>query len=174
MAIDLVQIRQQAESKEDENHRFRVFLKHECDLEPEELDQRVFDITHRVWAEIDCTTCANCCRELMPGFSEEEVVRVARRLGMENEQFIATYLKPAEADSDDPWQTRETPCPFLKDNRCSIYDDRPAECRSYPYLCERDFEYRTIGVVERTFTCPIVFEVMEELKKALGFNRSSP
>lgn len=80
MAFDLVQIRLQAEEKEDENDRFRLFLKSKCHLKPEEIDECVFAATRRVWAGIDCTQCANCCREVHPTFSEEEVDRPARRL----------------------------------------------------------------------------------------------
>lgn len=172
MAVNLIQIRQQAQTKEDENLRFRQFLKTRCNLEPDEIDRRVFDATRRVWAGIDCRTCANCCREVKPSFSEHEITRVARRLGMERQQFIKTYLERSEADSENPWQTRSTPCPFLKDNLCSIYEDRPAECSGYPYLQQPDFVLRTLGMIERTFTCPIVYEVMEELKKSLGFLRT--
>jgi hypothetical protein len=35
MAVDLVQLRALAQAKEDENWRFRSFLKGECDLEPD-------------------------------------------------------------------------------------------------------------------------------------------
>jgi hypothetical protein len=45
MAYDLVQIREQAKEKEDENYRFRRFLKTKCNLEPEEIDERVFATT---------------------------------------------------------------------------------------------------------------------------------
>ena len=169
MALNLVQIRLLAETKEDENVRFRRFLKTRCNLESDEIDQRVFETTKRVWAGIDCTTCANCCREVKPTFSEEEVDRVARRLGMERQQFIERYLEDSEADSENPWQTRATPCPFLKDNLCSVYEDRPADCSGYPHLYKPDFVFRTIGMIERTFTCPIVYQVLEELKKSLGF-----
>jgi len=171
MTPDLVQIRALAEKKENENSRFRQFLKARCNLEPDEIDQRVFETTRRVWAGIDCTTCANCCREVKPTFSEEEVNRVARRLGMERRRFIERYLERSEAYSENPWQTRTTPCPFLKDNLCSVYEDRPADCSGYPYLYQPDFVFRTWGMIERTFTCPIVYEVMEELKKSLGFLR---
>lgn len=171
VAVDLVQIRKLAETREDENFKFRRFLKTECNLNPDEVDQRVSEITRRVWAGIDCTTCANCCREMTPTFSEEEVDRVTQRLGMQRQEFIQTYLERSDADSDNPWQTRSTPCPFLKDNLCSIYEDRPAECSGYPYLYKPDFVVRTLAMVERTFTCPIVYEVMEELKKSLGFPR---
>ena len=173
MALDLVQIRELAERKEDENSRFRQFLKTWCNLEPDEIDHRVLETTRRVWAGIDCTTCANCCREMKPTFSEEEVDRVARRLGMKRQQFIETHLERSETDSENPWQTRTTPCPFLKNNLCSVYEDRPAECSGYPYLYQPDFVFRTMGMIERTFTCPIVYEVMEELKKSLGFLRTA-
>jgi Fe-S-cluster containining protein len=171
MAFDPVQIRELAQGKKDENWKFREFLKTRCDLEPDEIDQLVFQTTRRVWAGIDCTACANCCREMYPSFSEEEVDRLARRLGMERRQFIETYLKRAEAGGKNPWQTRVVPCPFLKENLCSVYEDRPAECSGYPYLYQPEFASRTIGMVERTFTCPIVYEVMEHLKKSLGFPR---
>jgi len=90
---------------------------------------------------------------------------------MEHQPFIETYLKRAEAGGENPWRTRATPCPFLKENLCSVYEDRPADCSGYPYLYQPEFASRTMGMVERTFTCPIVYEVMEHLKKSLGFPR---
>jgi uncharacterized protein len=171
MAFDLVQIREQAHAKEDENYKFRRFLKTKCNLDSEEIDSRVFAATHRVWAGIDCTKCANCCREVHPTFSEDEVDRLARRLAMSREQFIETYLKRSEPGDNNPWTTRTTPCPFLKNNLCSVYEDRPADCSGYPYLYKPDFIFRTLEMIERTFTCPIVYEVMEELKKSTGFRR---
>ena len=167
--IDFVQIRTMAAKKEQENLRFRQFLKgSEDDLD---IDRRVAEITERVWAGIDCTTCANCCREMKPTFSEEDVSRVAGRLGMDLQQFINTYLQKTEPGESKPWETRITPCPFLKGNLCSIYEDRPGDCRDYPHLYWPDFVSRTWAMIERTFTCPIVFEVMEELKKCLRSER---
>ncbi len=171
MGFDLIQIRALAQSKEDENWKFREFLKMQCDLESDQIDQLVFETTRRVWAGIDCTACANCCREMHPSFSEEEVDRLARRLGMERQQFIEAYLERTKEAGENLWQTRGTPCPFLKDNLCSVYEDRPADCSGYPYLYKPEVVFRTIGMVERTLTCPIVYEVMEQLKKSLGFAR---
>jgi hypothetical protein len=108
--------------KEDENLRFRYFLKTRCELEPDRIDQGVFETTQRVWAGIDCTACANCCRETKPTFSQEEVDRVALRFGMRRREFIETYLERSEAGSENPWRTRTTHCPFLKENLCSIYE----------------------------------------------------
>ncbi|HEV8491474.1 MAG TPA: YkgJ family cysteine cluster protein, partial [Candidatus Angelobacter sp.] len=96
---------------------------------------------------------------------------LARRLAMTRERFIEEYLERSEPTDDNPWTTRTTPCPFLKDNLCSVYEDRPADCSGYPYLYKPHFASRTLGMSGRTFTCPIVYEVMEELKKSLGFRR---
>lgn len=170
MAFDLVQIRELAQEKADENWRFREFLKSQCDLEPDEIDRRVFDTTRRVWAGIDCTSCANCCRQVKASFSEGEVTRLARRIGMKRRQFIERYLERTEVNTENPWQTRTKPCLFLKDNLCSVYEDRPADCSGYPYLYEPAFVFRTMAMIDRTSTCPIVYEVMEDLKKSLGFS----
>jgi uncharacterized protein len=170
VASDLVQIRVLAEKKEDENWKFRQFVKFDCELDEEEMDRQVWETTKRVWVAIDCTACANCCREVRPTFSEEEVSRLAGRLGMAQEEFARAYLEPNE-EGDNPWQTRVTPCPFLKDNRCSVYEDRPADCKGYPHLYEPKFSSRTMGMISRTLTCPIVYEVIEELKRSWGFAR---
>ncbi len=108
---------------------------------------------------------------MKPSLSEEEVTRLAHRFGMKRRQFIERYLERTEVNTENPWQTRTKPCPFLKDNRCSVYEDRPADCSGYPYLYEPGFGFRTMAMIERTSTCPIVYEVMEDLKKSLGFSR---
>ena len=48
MSFDLVQLRKLAQEKEDENWRFREFLKGDCDLDPGEIDSHVFEATQRV------------------------------------------------------------------------------------------------------------------------------
>lgn len=40
---------------------------------------------------IDRTTCANCCREMKPTFSEKQIDRVARRLRMEHASSSSTF-----------------------------------------------------------------------------------
>jgi uncharacterized protein len=169
MPTDPAKVRHLAVLKEKENVRFRSFLKG-IDMPSEELDGLVHELTDKVWAHIDCTKCANCCREISPTLDEEDVARLAARLGVTSEQFASQYLKSAE-DEENPWIMRTLPCPFLKDNRCSVYEDRPQDCREYPYLYREEFNSRTLGMISRTFTCPIVFDVWEALKPAVGFRR---
>ena len=176
--IDLVQIRKMASKKEKENWRFRQFLKGSEGLD---IDRRVAEITERVWAGIDCTTCANCCRELQPTFSEEDISRVARRLGMDRQQNSSTRIckrrrkanqTPGKLAQPKKKKKKKT-CPFLKGNLCSIYEDRPGEkkknCSDYPRPSGQvGFHLSVLGrPIERDSSPPIVYEVMEELKRSL-------
>ncbi len=153
----------------DENYRFRDYLKHITRLSSEEVDQLVFQLAARTWQTIDCTNCGNCCREVSPGFDEKDVERLAGHLGMSGSQFASQYLKPAEPAEECLGVMRAQPCPFLKENRCSVYEHRPANCRNYPYLDKPDFTARTLAMIGRLGECPAVFQVWEDLKRATGF-----
>jgi Putative zinc- or iron-chelating domain len=109
-------------------------------------------------------------RAVKPVLPDSGVVILRMPLGIGRRQFIETYSQRAEPDSENPWQTRMSPCPFLKDNRCSVYEDRPAECSGYPYLYQPAFVFRTIGMIERTFTCPIVYQVHGRTEEISGFS----
>ncbi len=158
-----------AEAGADENFRFREFLKHHTRLSSEAVDNLVFEISERVWKKTDCTACGNCCREMSPTLSETDVERLEVRLGVNASEFASKYLKQAEPSEGAPWIMRERPCPFLKDNCCSVYEHRPDACRAYPHLHTPDFTSRTLSMVGRLSVCPAVFEVWEELKRATGF-----
>ena len=157
-----------AKEKEDENWEFRKFLKF-CDMSDDELDQLVFKIAEQVGSTIDCTMCGRCCKELRPALSEDDQKRLAARLELTVEQFRVKYLQYDDTE-EWKWRMKDSPCCFHEDNKCTIYEDRPQNCRDYPYLHESGFSYRTMGMIERTFTCPIVFTVMQELKEVLKFS----
>ena len=169
MIPDPAELERRARAQTGKDYRFRDFLKHRTPLSSEEVDKLVFEIADRVWKKIDCTTCGNCCRVVSPVLSESDVERLATHLAMSSSEFTAKYLKQADSSANHPWVMRERPCPFLKDNRCSVYAYRPDTCRGYPYLDKPDFPSRTLSMIGRLSECPAVFEVWEELKKATGF-----
>jgi hypothetical protein len=94
------------------------------------------------------------------------VQRIAEYLGTTIQELRARYLG---YDRDVGRAiTRELPCPFLKDNLCTIYEVRPSVCAGYPHL-HRNFRNRLWQTIDNAETCPIVFNVLERLKKRLGF-----
>lgn len=146
-----------------ENIFFKKFLR---DVPSVKVDEKIHRLQQEVSAQIDCLKCANCCKKLEPGLeaSEIEILANMRQLPVEDfkEQFVAydgeaLYL-----------QTK--PCMFLNDCSCSIYDQRPAACAGYPHLDQSDMKYRR-SFWENYTVCPIVFNVMEELKAELGFKK---
>ena len=68
-----------SEQREDENFRFRIFLKG-LDIEMEELDAIVHKIYKEVSAQINCEECRNCCKKLSPELSSDDIKSMASAL----------------------------------------------------------------------------------------------
>jgi len=79
---------------------------------------------------------------------------------------VEKYL---EVDSDGDYVFRSSPCPFiLPDNYCSIYDSRPKACREYPHT-DRKRMHQIFSITQKNISiCPIVFNVVERIKKEIG------
>jgi uncharacterized protein len=118
-----------------------------------------------VTAAIDCTKCGNCCREALPALWPSDVKRLATGLNLTEEQVHQRYLEPG--DQPDTFEFNAKPCPFLADNKCTVYEFRPDDCRSYPHLHKPERVSHLIGIVSNCSVCPIVFNVYERLKAEL-------
>jgi Fe-S-cluster containining protein len=85
-----------------------------------------------------CTRCGECCRG-GPGFvwvGEGEIGAIARFLGMDRDSFGRRYLRRVGARlalvEKPNWD-----CVFWEEARgCTVYDARPAQCRTYPFWPE--------------------------------------
>ena len=161
---DLEKIKKLAKERDDENWEFRAFLKW-CRIPTKTIDSIVHRIYKQVSAQIDCKTCANCCKEIGPYFTDEDIEKFSRVLGMSSSEFYQTYL--TETDEPGEYKTQKLPCPFLKDDRCLYYSHRPESCASYPHLHKSFFTSRLISVVLNYSICPVVFNVYEQLKNEL-------
>jgi len=157
-------VRRLAAEKEEENWRFRSFLK-ATDLSIEEVDAAVRRLDDEISQQINCMACANCCRSVFPELLRRDIARLARSLRISEEELLAQYLEPTEFGGKHKFKS--LPCPFLSGNRCTVYDDRPEDCRSYPHLHKDEFVTRLMGVVSNCSVCPIVYNVFERLKDEL-------
>jgi len=166
METDISKIKELAEEKDEENWEFRTFLKM-CDIRSRKIDRIVRRLYKKVSSEIDCTACANCCKDIQPALDQEDMEGLARGLGISVAQLKDRFL--TEDDPPGKYVFKTTPCPLLKDNICSQYDYRPSSCVSYPHLHKKDFTSRTITVVWNCSVCPIVYNVYEELKREVWY-----
>lgn len=127
----------------------------------EGMDVQIHSLHHKISAQVNCLACANCCRSLGPRITDKDLERMAKTLRMKATDVLATYLRIDE-DGDMVFQTM--PCPFLgADNYCSIYENRPKACREYPHTDRKRF-YQIYNLsIKNASTCPIVYEVLEQL-----------
>jgi Fe-S-cluster containining protein len=77
-------------------------------------------------------------------------------------------LEEVESDTNKKvYEFNSLPCPFLKNNLCTNYSNRPKDCESYSHLQIKDFISRLWRLIDNYEICPIVFYVYEELKMKL-------
>lgn len=160
---DLDYLREAAAVKEDENDRFKSYLR---TLDAGELDERVHRLNAAVTPQVDCTACGNCCKTLMINVAPGEVERVAARLEKDPQEVKEAYV---ETSLQGHMILNTIPCPFLKTTMCSIYEDRFNECREFPSLHQPSFNTRLFPTFMHYGRCPIIYNVIEELKQELGF-----
>lgn len=163
METDPEKIKNLGKEKEEENWKFREFLK-QIDMEPEEIDAIVHRIYKEVSSQMDCAACRNCCKELIPALDQEDIEQLSKASGMSVDQFMEQYVVKDEFGE---YIFRDRPCPLFKDNSCMYYDDRPKNCQSYPHLHKEGFVFRTMNVIRSCSVCPIVYNVYERLKGEL-------
>lgn len=113
------------------------------------------------FTKIDCLACGNCCKRYSPRFKKTDIKRIAKFLKMKEGDFVNTYLF---TDDDGDYVLRSKPCPFLgADNACSIYEERPSDCRRFPYTDEDVLLKRQPLTLKNSSFCPIVYYVLEKL-----------
>lgn len=97
---------------------------------------------------VKCFT--HCCRKLELYLYPYDIIRLKTRLGLSSEDFLNRYtgvVKGANPCFPSLMLTmgdnEEKTCPFLDDNGCTVYGDRPSACRTYPL--ERAVERSSSG-----------------------------
>lgn len=161
--MDLAKHNQLAQTRKKENQAFYQKLKRS---KPKKLDDVFHTVHDEVFEEIDCLSCANCCKTTSPIFYQRDIERVAKRLRMKPGDFIDMYLR---IDEDKDYVLKTAPCPFLgADNYCSVYEDRPTACREYPHTDRKKMEQILDLTYRNALVCPAVLEMTERIKKILG------
>ena len=147
------------EKKSAENQKkYSQFLKR---ADKNKVLKQLPDLHEEAFGRIDCLQCANCCKNFSPRFKTPDLKRISRHLKMRESDFIDKYLL---VDEDGDYVANAKPCPFLgADNYCTIYDQRPSDCRRFPYTDEDVFIKRQQLTLKNSSFCPITYYVLEKL-----------
>jgi len=137
---------------------YRHFLKN---ADKNKLLKELPALHDKAFSAIDCLQCGNCCKSYSPRFKTPDIKRISKHLKMRESDFIDMYLT---VDDEGDFVVKSTPCPFLSnDNSCNIYEQRPSDCRRFPYTNEDVFIKRRQLTLKNSSFCPITYYVIEKL-----------
>lgn len=98
-----------------------------------------------------------CCRNVDMILYPYDIIRLKCALGIDSEQCMRMYTVVEKGDN--PYfptvklklnPDEQKSCPFLKDSGCTVYNDRPTSCRTYPLERAVD-RSSTIGIADEYY-----------------------
>lgn len=142
--------------------KMRMFLTRLGKTPPPRFDQWVADTEKDVWKQVECLSCANCCKSMTPTFTVTDIKRISKHMGTTPEAFKTTYL---HKDRGGDWMNVKQPCQFLdlKTNMCSIYEVRPADCAGFPHLSKKKVVDYIHVHHQNIEYCPATYTMVEKM-----------
>ena len=158
-------LKQLPEMAKDKHKANKDFFKRLKKKPPKHLDQTMQQLHEETFEEIDCLTCANCCKTTGPLFLNKDIERISKHFRMKPSVFIDTYLR---VDEDNDYVLQKVPCSFLgEDNQCSIYDVRPRACSEFPHTNRKKFQQISKLTLKNVEICPAAFKIVEKMTKQI-------
>ena len=141
---------------------FRRFLSKLATIPPREIKSFSTKFENEVWKEIDCLSCANCCKTMSPTYTPADLKRISSHFGQTVTAFKKKWLYKERSSGD--WLNKSTPCQFLnlRNNKCGIYNVRPADCAGFPHLRKNMKDYGHVHKQNIEF-CPATYKMVEKM-----------
>ena len=106
------------------------------------------DVTPILPQDTFCFSCTpdvpcfnECCRDLNQFLTPYDILRLKRHLGLSSAQFLAQYTSRHIGPETGlpvvtlkPMALQGLVCPFVTPKGCSVYENRPSSCRTYPLM----------------------------------------
>lgn len=97
-----------------------------------------------------CQKCGQCCTTQKIPLNLLDIFNISTHLNITPERFVQKYLKLTDQQGEKTYIINQNPCPFLKDNLCSIHKVKPTACKITP--CPKNPEYKKIKETYGTTT----------------------
>ncbi|MGD0566624.1 MAG: YkgJ family cysteine cluster protein [Candidatus Goldiibacteriota bacterium] len=99
--------------------------------------------------DFECLKCGTCCA--VPGevfLTQDEGKKIAALLGMDFNAFKAKHMKKVwrQFILNMPYSGG---CVFWKDKKCTVYEARPEQCRTFPYWEELKSSHENWKEIEK-------------------------
>ena len=146
---------------------FRQFLNKTEKNPPRGVDNITPVLEKEVWKDIDCLSCANCCKNMTPTFTTQDLKRISAHFKQTPEEFRKKWL---QKDRNKDLVNINQPCQFLnlKDNKCSIYAIRPVDCAGFPHLSKKKWKEYAHVHKQNIDYCPATFKMVEKMVERFG------
>jgi Fe-S-cluster containining protein len=164
--MDSINLRNFKRKVEKNKRRLRLVLSKVEKKAPIHLDQLAEKIDKEVWQEVNCLSCANCCKVMTPTFTVQDIKRISAHLGQTPKEFKDQWLVK---DKNQDWTNKINPCQFLdlKTNMCRIYEIRPTDCSGFPHLAKKKMVDYIHVHKQNIEYCPATYAMVEKLEKAV-------
>jgi len=102
----------------------------------------------------NCTKCGFCCKKTNLFLTNDELKVICDKLKIREES-----IKTKKGYNN--YLILDTPCPFLKNNICTVHEFRPYVCRVFPFSC---------GIIslQSLKTCNLSRDIYKDLKSLIG------
>jgi Fe-S-cluster containining protein len=129
------------------------------------LDRQFAELHEELFSDYDCRQCCNCCRNNGVTLGDGEAEAISTQLGITEDAFVEKYCTSSNGE-----YALKAPCHFLNENgECSIQGFKPQLCKDYPHTNKPHRGEHLLSILSDVEECPIVFEILERLKKAYKF-----
>lgn len=112
--------------------------------------------------------CSFCCHSEV-GIYQVEADYIAKHVG-----GSAKKVAPDPTRTSKTWIDPNNPCPFLKDDACTVYKYRPMTCRTHLHfeatneMCRFDSTVKNVPLIDRNKGMPGVMKAYAELVARYG------
>ena len=132
-----------------------------------ELDSIAKTVEKNIWKEVDCLSCANCCKTMTPTYNSSDIKRISAHLNLSIDAFKERYLKYERKDKD--WQNKKMPCQWLnlETNKCEIYEVRPSDCAGFPHLTKKKMKDYLHVHQQNIEYCPATYKMVEKMMEQI-------
>jgi Fe-S-cluster containining protein len=150
---------------------FRKFIDHLEEAKHKGVKKQAIEADKEVWQEVDCLSCANCCKKMTPTLNKEDRKRIADHLGLSHKEFKHKFL--VYDKDDDDWRMQKQPCVFLdlSSNKCSIYPVRPADCAGFPHLTKTPLKSYMYIHKQNIEYCPATYRFVEKMMERIEISK---
>ena len=150
---------------------FRKFIDKLEEAEHKGVKKEARAVEKEVWQEVDCLSCANCCKKMTPTLTKPDRHRIASHLGITPKEFKQKYLVFDKEDDD--WRMQQQPCVFLDlgTNKCTIYPVRPDDCAGFPHLTKTPLKSYLYIHKQNIEYCPATYRFVEKMMERIEITK---